>query len=197
MKGPEHRKLYSIIARTVGIAAVVGGTSAVTREVYANTIGAGNNGAHKPISVTLSQEKGDLVKIPGTDYYADFSDTPLANPAYGFGVPPELPIEQPVGTPTPEPTSSPTVISKSEWTIWDTLAKECESSGDWHANTGNGYFGGVQFDQPTWVQHGGLEFAPRADLATREQQIIIAEKTLKVQGWASGWPACSLRLGFR
>ncbi|WP_456599315.1 transglycosylase family protein [Blastococcus sp. SYSU DS0616] len=76
---------------------------------------------------------------------------------------------------------------------WDRLA-QCESSGNWSINTGNGYYGGLQFYQPTWEGFGGTAYAPRADLATREQQIAIAEKTLAVQGWGA-WPACSAKLG--
>ncbi|MFJ6774671.1 transglycosylase family protein, partial [Kitasatospora sp. NPDC091257] len=57
---------------------------------------------------------------------------------------------------------------------WDRVAA-CESSGNWRVNTGNGYYGGLQFDRPTWRENGGLAYAPRADLATREQQIAVAE----------------------
>lgn len=78
---------------------------------------------------------------------------------------------------------------------WDRLA-QCESSGNWAINTGNGYYGGVQFAQSTWVAFGGLRFAARADLATREQQIVVAEATLAGQGWGA-WPACSAKLGLR
>lgn len=56
---------------------------------------------------------------------------------------------------------------------WDAIAA-CESGGDWHINTGNGYYGGLQFAQETWEGGGGLSYAPRADLATREQQIAVA-----------------------
>ncbi len=59
-------------------------------------------------------------------------------------------------------------------TSWDAIAA-CESGGDWHINTGNGYYGGLQFAQETWEGGGGLSYAPRADLATREQQIAVAE----------------------
>lgn len=76
---------------------------------------------------------------------------------------------------------------------WDRLA-QCESSGNWSINTGNGYYGGLQFYQPTWESFGGREFASRADLATREQQIAVAERVLARQGWGA-WPACSSRLG--
>ncbi|MEU3480773.1 transglycosylase family protein [Streptomyces sp. NPDC033754] len=76
---------------------------------------------------------------------------------------------------------------------WGCVA-ECESSGRWHINTGNGFYGGLQFWQPTWVEHGGTKFAPRADLATRPQQITIAEEVLRTQGWGA-WPVCSKRYG--
>jgi uncharacterized protein YabE (DUF348 family) len=76
---------------------------------------------------------------------------------------------------------------------WDALSA-CESGGNWAINTGNGFYGGVQFDQSTWERHGGLRYAPRADLAIREEQIAIAEVTRAVQGWGA-WPVCSVRAG--
>lgn len=79
--------------------------------------------------------------------------------------------------------------------VWDQLA-QCEATGNWAINTGNGFYGGVQFDAGTWLRWGGGKYAPRADLATREEQIDIAKKTLAAQGWGA-WPACSSRLGLR
>lgn len=76
---------------------------------------------------------------------------------------------------------------------WDALA-QCESGGDWDINTGNGYYGGLQFAASTWREFGGLKYAERADLASREEQILIAEKVLDVQGWGA-WPTCSRKLG--
>ncbi|WP_455354608.1 LysM peptidoglycan-binding domain-containing protein [Streptomyces sp. SYSU K217416] len=76
---------------------------------------------------------------------------------------------------------------------WNCLA-ECESGGDWHINTGNGFYGGLQFWQPTWVAYGGLRHAERADLATRKQQIDVAEEVLRTQGFEA-WPVCSERYG--
>jgi resuscitation-promoting factor RpfB len=76
---------------------------------------------------------------------------------------------------------------------WDSLAK-CEAGGNWAINTGNGFYGGVQFDQNTWERNGGLRYAARADLATREEQIAIAEVTRARQGWGA-WPVCSGRIG--
>lgn len=76
---------------------------------------------------------------------------------------------------------------------WDKVA-ECESGEDWAINSGNGHFGGLQFRQSTWEQFGGTVYAARADLATREEQIAVAEKVLDGQG-PQAWPACSERAG--
>ncbi|MFD4657439.1 transglycosylase family protein [Kitasatospora sp. NPDC058444] len=74
---------------------------------------------------------------------------------------------------------------------WDRVAA-CESTGNWRINTGNGYYGGLQFDQPTWRENGGLAYAPRADLATREEQIAVAEHLADHRG-LSPWPVCGAR----
>jgi nucleoid-associated protein YgaU len=69
---------------------------------------------------------------------------------------------------------------------WERVAR-CESGGDWSINTGNGHYGGLQFSQSSWEAAGGTRYAPRADLATREQQIAVAERLLAMQGpraWA-------------
>ena len=75
---------------------------------------------------------------------------------------------------------------------WTGVA-QCESGGNWSINTGNGYYGGLQFSQPTWAGHGGTDLAARADLATREQQIAVGERTYAARG-ASPWPSCGRRL---
>lgn len=79
--------------------------------------------------------------------------------------------------------------------VWARLA-QCESTGNWQSTSNPLYSGGLQFDAQTWARYGGLAFAPRAALATPAQQVIVAERTLAVQGW-SAWPACSRRLGLR
>jgi resuscitation-promoting factor RpfB len=81
----------------------------------------------------------------------------------------------------------------SNGTTWDALSR-CEAGGNWAINSGNGFYGGVQFDQNTWERNGGLRYAQRADLATREEQIAIAEVTRARQGWGA-WPVCSGRVG--
>ncbi|MZE55706.1 hypothetical protein GTY86_31400, partial [Streptomyces sp. SID5770] len=63
---------------------------------------------------------------------------------------------------------------------WDRVAA-CESSGDWAINTGNGFYGGLQFTASTWAEHGGHQYAPNAHLATKDEQISVAEKVLENQ----------------
>ncbi|HEX5497189.1 MAG TPA: transglycosylase family protein [Mycobacteriales bacterium] len=91
-----------------------------------------------------------------------------------------------VGTePPPVDTGAPAGAAGHDW---DAVA-QCESGGDWHINTGNGFYGGLQFDYSTWLSNGGGTYAQRADLATREQQIAIAEKVWQGRG-ISPWPVC-------
>jgi resuscitation-promoting factor RpfB len=79
-------------------------------------------------------------------------------------------------------------------TVWDALA-ECESGGNWAANTGNGYYGGLQFLQSTWLAYGGGAYASLPSDATREEQIAIAVKVRDAAGGYSPWPACAAQLG--
>ncbi len=75
--------------------------------------------------------------------------------------------------------------------MWDRIAK-CESGGNWHINTGNGYYGGLQFNYATWLSAGGGDFASRADLASREQQITVANRLYTKRGlqpWGCRWAA--------
>ncbi|HLR48014.1 MAG TPA: transglycosylase family protein [Corynebacterium sp.] len=88
--------------------------------------------------------------------------------------------------------SAPAVADGS---VWDELA-QCEATGDWSINTGNGYSGGLQFNAQTWQAYGGGEYAPEAYQATREQQIAVAEKVQAAQGWGA-WPACTASMGLR
>ena len=91
--------------------------------------------------------------------------------------------------------AKPAAPQSSRGSTWDAIA-QCESGGNWATNTGNGFSGGLQFHPQTWISHGGGEYAPSAHLATREQQIAIAEKVQASQGWGA-WPACTARLGLR
>ncbi|MGW3207137.1 transglycosylase family protein [Streptomyces sp. NPDC001135] len=77
--------------------------------------------------------------------------------------------------------------------VWDRIA-QCESGGNWHINTGNGYYGGLQFSAGTWRAYGGSAYAPTADQASRSAQIAVATKVQHAQGWGA-WPVCSARAG--
>ncbi|WP_443042648.1 transglycosylase family protein [Streptomyces sp. NBC_00344] len=74
-----------------------------------------------------------------------------------------------------------TSASAASVSTWDAVA-QCESGGNWSINTGNGYYGGLQFSNSSWAAAGGTQYASRADLATKDQQIAVAEKLLEMQG---------------
>ncbi|WP_129842220.1 transglycosylase family protein [Streptomyces sp. RFCAC02] len=76
---------------------------------------------------------------------------------------------------------------------WDAVA-QCESGGDWSINTGNGYYGGLQFSASSWAAAGGTQYAPTADQATKDQQIAAAEVLLSMQG-PGAWPVCGPQAG--
>ncbi|WP_037599988.1 LysM peptidoglycan-binding domain-containing protein [Streptacidiphilus rugosus] len=81
----------------------------------------------------------------------------------------------------------------SSQSVWDRVAT-CESTNNWQINTGNGFYGGLQFTQSTWDAYGGTAFAPRADMATKDQQITVAQAVLAGQG-PGAWPVCSVEAG--
>ncbi|MFE0453866.1 transglycosylase family protein [Streptomyces sp. NPDC058914] len=83
------------------------------------------------------------------------------------------------------PTQAVASPSNASGPDWDAIAA-CESGGNWQANTGNGHYGGLQFTQSSWAAAGGLRYAPRADLATRKEQIAVAERLARLQGM-SAW----------
>ena len=85
---------------------------------------------------------------------------------------------------------APVASAETGGTVWDKLA-QCESSGNWAINTGNGFSGGLQFTPSTWRAFGG---GGRAQDASRVEQIVVAERVLAMQGWGA-WPACSRKLG--
>lgn len=86
-----------------------------------------------------------------------------------------------------------TGASAADGTVWDSVA-ECESGGSWSADTGNGRFGGLQLTQEDWEKYGGLDYASSADLASRSQQIAVAQKILQDQG-VGAWRTCGLLHG--
>ncbi|MDJ1136755.1 transglycosylase family protein [Streptomyces iconiensis] len=89
--------------------------------------------------------------------------------------------------------TAPTASAAPNDGVWDRIA-QCESGGNWKINTGNGYYGGLQFSAGTWRAHGGTAYAPTADKASKAQQIAVASKVQAAQGWGA-WPNCSAKAG--
>ncbi len=104
-------------------------------------------------------------------------------------IPTETPIPTATPTPTPEP-PTPAPIDPNSDIIWDSLAA-CESGGNWQINTGNGYFGGLQFSQGAWNSVGG---AGSPSDASREEQISRGKLLQQIRGWGA-WGACAKKLG--
>lgn len=127
---------------------------------------------------------GQKLRIPRADEQLVSRALPVAAPA---------PKTVKKAAPRQAKVSQASAPAVSDGSVWDRLAR-CESGGNWAINTGNGYYGGVQFDRGTWLSNGGGAYAPRADLATREQQIEIASVLQSRRGW-SPWPACARKLG--
>ena len=95
------------------------------------------------------------------------------------------------GTPTAQAQPAPDTRAGS---VWDRLA-QCESGGNWAINSGNGYYGGLQFNRGTWVSHGGRDFAAYPHRASREEQISVATSLRDARGGYGAWPACARQLG--
>jgi hypothetical protein len=130
------------------------------------------------------------IETPDLIYVGDNLRVPSADEQL-----PDRPLPQPVAEAAPAASSAPKQQAfqpvpaapanyAAGSTAWDHIAA-CESGGNWAINTGNGYYGGLQFTQATWAGAGGLQYAPRADLATRDQQIAVASKLS-----LSNWPVC-------
>ncbi|MFB7616365.1 transglycosylase family protein [Kitasatospora sp. NPDC056181] len=91
------------------------------------------------------------------------------------------------------PILTATGASAAPVSTWDAVA-QCESGGNWSINTGNGFYGGLQFTSSTWKAYGGTSYAPQANQASKGQQISVAEKVLASQG-PGAWPVCSQKAG--
>jgi hypothetical protein len=146
------------------------------------------------IWMSLSEEERNFIRfVSATDEqrsYIAFISAPEEQRAAFVNAfaPPPAPRSQPA------PQQSSATVT-GDGSVWDSLA-QCEASGNWSTNTGNGYSGGLQFAHSSWRGFGGGEFAPMAYQATREQQIVVAERILASQGWGA-WPACARKLGLR
>lgn len=141
----------------------------------------GCGAAAKPIAPTPTNEMQGAPLPPVTMPVAETTTTITTTTVYA----PAPPVTVPAAVPGVD--------------RWDRLA-ECETGGNWSANTGNGFGGGLQFAHgsgwSTWLSYGGGEFAANPWDASREQQIVVAENVLASVGWRA-WPGCSRLNGWR
>jgi LysM repeat protein len=130
---------------------------------------------------------GDKVRIPAAD--EQLPDRPLpANAPAPVAAP--TPAQAAVSTPAPVSAPRPAAVYVAGSSVWDALAR-CESGGNWAINTGNGFYGGLQFTLSSWAGVGGSGYP---NMASREEQIMRAQILQSRQGWGA-WPACSAKLG--
>lgn len=129
-------------------------------------------------------------------WYNSLDAEGLANWELWMNPPPPPPAPAPAPAPAPEPVyeSAPAPAVSGD-SVWDALA-QCESGGNWSINTGNGFYGGIQFMHQTWVNMGGRQYAEYPHQASREQQIEVATRLQAQYGWGQ-WPACTSKLGLR
>ncbi len=164
------------------------GQPGVVEVTYRTTVTNGQNGERQEASrKTITEATPTITKVGTKKAAAAARPAPSAAAA--------APAAQQSAQPDPAPApaaAAPAASNSSGWSVnWDAIAK-CESTNNWSINTGNGYYGGLQFDIGTWLSNGGGAYAPRADLATKDQQIAIAEKVYAARGlqpWACGYAA--------
>ncbi len=104
------------------------------------------------------------------------------------GTAPAAPASAPQAGPAAPAQAATPVPASSDGVNWSAIAA-CESGGDWSANTGNGFYGGLQFTEQTWLAYGGGQYASSANLASPAQQIAVAQRVLAGQG-IGAWPVC-------
>lgn len=156
-----------------------------------------NSSAQRLFDANTSIENPDLI-YPGDQIRIPAKDEQLtARPMPAQSV---VDVTPAVAAPAPSATQSsyqrpqPQVAAPmvSSGSVWDQLA-QCESGGNWSINTGNGYYGGIQFSLSSWQAVGGSGLPSNA---SREEQIMRGEALRAIQGWGA-WPACSAKLGLR
>jgi hypothetical protein len=133
----------------------------------------------------LDQARATLVTLQSRIAAQKAAERAAAAASTSAAVPPASPRGT---TPPSTPPGGPVTGAHD----WDAVA-QCESGGNWSIDTGNGYYGGLQFGEATWAAYGGTAYAPRADLAPKEQQIAVAERVLAGQG-SGAWPVCGRNL---
>lgn len=137
---------------------------------------------------------GDTLRIPSAAEALTMRALPAPAASAPVAAPVAAPAEAaPVAAPVAAPTrtySAPAAAPVASGSVWDELA-HCESGGNWAINTGNGFYGGLQFTIGSWAAMGGSGLPSDA---SRSEQIARAQSLQAVQGWGA-WPACSAKLG--
>ncbi len=134
---------------------------------------------------------GDKVRIPASDEQLAGREIPADSiPAPAVQTVPARQVTQ--RQPAAQPAPAPVPVTSADGSVWDRIA-QCESGGNWSINTGNGYYGGLQFTLQSWKGVGGSGYPNQA---SREEQIQRAEMLRARQGWGA-WPACTRKLGLR
>ena len=167
------------------------GTQAVTFRVTTTN---GAETSREQVSVTVTTPPTPGVTLVGTKAPVPAVSVPaVTEPAVTEPAVSEPAVSEPTAAASGNTGASAPAVANAS--AFDALAG-CESGGNWAINTGNGFYGGVQFDRGTWLSNGGGAYAPLPNQASREQQIAIASKVQAARGW-SPWPSCSSKLGLR
>jgi hypothetical protein len=147
-----------------------------------------------PLLAAATIERGSLSSRGGGADAQPTDDTELLE-GDAMPTPASAPMEATLYSTATPPlvVAAPAPANYAGSSVWDDLAI-CESGGNWAINSGNGYYGGLQFSYDTWHGYGGGEFADYPHQATREEQIVVAERLRAVRGYAP-WPACRDKLG--
>ncbi|WP_306512230.1 resuscitation-promoting factor [Janibacter hoylei] len=170
----ERRSTYRDTVRNGKVVSSERTSSKITKQPVHKVVIEGTKAKPAPKPAPTSTPKSSTPKSSSS---SSSSSTPKSASSSSSSTP------KSTSTPTSEPTksSSSSGLDTSRAAMWDRIA-QCESTGNWSINTGNGYYGGLQFDSRTWLGSGGGDFAPRADLATREEQITVANRVYAQRG---------------
>jgi LysM repeat protein len=177
-------------AGVIGFASVAGAHTPSTHVVQPGETLSGIAGSNwAAVAAANGLANPDLI-FPGQELRLDGSSGGGSSSGASAAPASDSAPEAPAPAPAPEP--APAASSSSGSGVWDQLA-QCESGGNWSINTGNGYYGGLQFSQSSWNAAGG---SGNPAAASRAEQIRVAENLLDMQGWGA-WPSCSSQLGLR
>jgi uncharacterized protein YabE (DUF348 family) len=157
------------------------GVAGVRTRVFTVTVVDGKETSREKVSDKVTREPVEEIIAVGTR-----EEEPEPEPE-------EEPEEEPAAKAEAKP--EPAAAAPSGSGAWQALA-ECESGGNWSINSGNGYYGGLQFSESSWLGAGGGKYAPLPHLATPAEQIATAEVLKQNGGWGH-WPSCSAKLGLR